>query len=39
MIEVIFIENLRDEKKFEKPALMVEQIKKDIVKAREIFET
>jgi len=38
-IEVIFIEKLRDEKKFEKPELMVEQIKKDIVKAREIFET
>jgi len=38
-IEVIFVEKLRDEKRFETPQLLVEQIRKDIIKARKIFET
>ena len=36
-IELIFVEKLRDEKKFETPELLVEQIKKDIVQARKIL--
>lgn len=36
-IELIFVEKLRDEKKFETPALLVEQIKEDIVQARKIL--
>lgn len=38
-IELNFVEKLRDEKKFETPALLVEQIKKDIIKARKILNT
>ncbi len=38
-IELIFVEKLRDEKKFETPELLVEQIKKDIKKARKILNT
>jgi riboflavin kinase/FMN adenylyltransferase len=36
-IELIFVEKLRDEKKFETPELLVEQIKEDIKKARKIL--
>ena len=38
-MEVIFIEKLREEKKFETPELLVAQVKKDIIQARRIFET
>lgn len=38
-IELIFVEKLRNEKKFEAPELLVEQIKKDIIQARKIFDT
>jgi riboflavin kinase/FMN adenylyltransferase len=37
-IELIFVEKLRDEKKFETPELLVEQIRKDIEDARKIFK-
>ncbi len=37
-IELVFVEKLRDEKKFETPELLVKQIKEDIAKARKIFE-
>jgi len=36
-IELIFVEKLRDEKKFETPALLVGQIQKDIIQARTIL--
>jgi len=36
-IELIFVEKLRDEKKFETPELLIGQIKKDIVQARKIL--
>jgi len=38
-IELIFVEKLRDEKKFETPELLVEQIKNDIIQARKILKT
>jgi riboflavin kinase/FMN adenylyltransferase len=38
-MEVVFIEKLRDEKKFNTPELLVAQVKKDIIHARKIFET
>ena len=37
-IELIFVEKLRDEKKFETPDLLVKQIKEDIVQARKILK-
>jgi len=36
-IELIFVEKLRDEKRFETPELLVEQIKKDIIQARKVL--
>lgn len=36
-IEILFIDRLRDEKKFESPEKLVEQIKKDITQARTIL--
>jgi len=36
-LELIFVEKLRDEKKFETPELLIGQIKKDIVQARKIL--
>jgi len=36
-IELVFIQKLRDEKKFDSPELLVEQIKRDIEDARRIF--
>jgi riboflavin kinase/FMN adenylyltransferase len=36
-VELIFVEKIRDEKKFETPELLVEQIKEDIKKARKIL--
>ena len=37
-VELIFVEKLRDEKKFETPELLVEQIRKDIEDTRKIFK-
>ena len=37
-VELIFLEKLRDEKKFETSELLVEQIRKDIEDARKIFK-
>jgi len=37
-IELIFIEKLRDEKKFDSPEELVTQIRKDIEEAREVLE-
>jgi len=36
-IELIFVEKLRDERKFKTPELLVKQIKKDIIQARKIL--
>jgi riboflavin kinase/FMN adenylyltransferase len=36
-IELVFIQKLRDEKKFDSSALLVEQIRRDIEEARKIF--
>ena len=36
-IELIFVERLRDERKFETPELLVKQIQKDIEMARDIL--
>ena len=38
-IELIFIQKLRDEKKFDSPGLLVEQIRKDIEAARGVLGT
>lgn len=38
-IELIFIQKLRDEKKFESPELLVEQIRKDIEAARKVLKS
>jgi riboflavin kinase/FMN adenylyltransferase len=38
-IELIFIQKLRDEKKFESPAELVEQIRRDIEEARMVLGT
>ena len=36
-IEIVFVDKIREEKKFETPELLVEQIKEDITKARRIL--
>lgn len=38
-VEVIFVEKLRDEKKFDSPEQLVEQIRKDIEEARKVLKS